>query len=82
MIQLLGLIAGTFVVIASLPQILQILKSKKTKDISLPMYVILNIGTFLWILYGFLTHQIAIIIPNVIFQVLNVIILYLKVKHG
>lgn len=81
-IQILGLIAGGFVVFASLPQILKIIKSKKTTDISLQMYVLLNIGTFLWIIYGFLTNQIAVLIPNIIFQIFSLVILYLKIKHG
>ncbi len=80
--QILGLAAGALIVFASLPQILKIIKSKSTKDISLAMYIILNIGTLLWVIYGFVTNQIVIIIPNLIFLVLNLIILYLKIKHG
>ncbi|MDD5415464.1 MAG: SemiSWEET transporter [Candidatus Daviesbacteria bacterium] len=78
----LGLIAGGFVVFASLPQILKIIKTKRTTDISLPMYIALNIGTFLWLVYGFLTQQMALIITNVIFQIFNLTILFLKIKHG
>lgn len=81
-VQTLGLIAGGFAVFASLPQILKIIKNKRTSDISLPMYIALNIGVFLWIVYGFLTQQVAIIIPNVIFQLFNLIILFLKIKYG
>lgn len=81
-VQVLGLIAGGFVVFASLPQILKILKTKRTSDISLPMYIALNIGTFLWIVYGLLTQQVAIIITNVVFQLFNLSILLLKIKHG
>ena len=80
--QTLGLIAGGFVVLASLPQILKILKSKKANDISLPMYIILNIGTFLWLVYGIATQQVSIIITNVILQLFNLTILFLKIKHG
>jgi MtN3 and saliva related transmembrane protein len=80
--QTIGLLAGALIVLASLPQILKILKTKKTSDISLPMYILINIGTFLWLVYGFMTNQIAVIIPNLIFQVFNLIILYLKIKHG
>lgn len=81
-ITVLGLVAGTLAVISSLPQILKIIKTKKTRDISLPMYVILNTATFLWIIYGVLSRQIAIIIPNTIFLVFNMTILYFKIKHG
>ncbi|MDD5147377.1 MAG: SemiSWEET transporter [Candidatus Daviesbacteria bacterium] len=81
-VEALGLIAGGFVVFASLPQILKIIKTKRTTDISLPMYIALNIGTFLWLVYGLLTQQMALIITNVIFQIFNLTILFLKIKHG
>ncbi len=82
LVQVLGLIAGGFVVFASLPQILKIIRTKRTNDISLPMYVALNIGTFLWIGYGFFTQQMPIIVTNIIFQTFNLTILFLKIKHG
>ncbi|MBI2613821.1 MAG: hypothetical protein HYW62_03535 [Candidatus Levybacteria bacterium] len=81
-ITVLGLVAGGFVVIASLPQIIKIITSKKTSDISLQMYILLNIGTFLWVVYGLITNQVAILIPNIIFQAFNLSILFLKLKHG
>lgn len=81
-IEILGLTAGGVIVCASLPQILKIIKSKQTRDISLPMYIFVNIGTFLWIMYGLFTHQPAVLIPNIIFQVFNLCILYLKIRHG
>ncbi len=81
-VQTLGLIAGGFVVFASLPQIFKIIKTKRTNDISLPMYIALNIGTFLWLVYGFLTQQIPIIITNILIQFFNLIILFFKIKHG
>lgn len=81
-VQILGLVAGGFVVCASLPQIFKIIKSKSAEDISLPMYIALNIGTFLWLIYGFVSQQPAIIVTNAIFQVFNLFILFLKIKHG
>lgn len=81
-VQTLGLIAGGIVIFSSLPQIFKIIKTKRTNDISLPMYIVLNIGTFLWIVYGFITQQLAIIITNAVFQILNLLILYLKIKYG
>lgn len=80
--EILGLLAGGFVVFASLPQILKIINTKRTNDISLPMYIALNIGTFLWLVYGFITQQIPIIITNIVFQLFNLIILFFKIKHG
>lgn len=81
-VQAVGFVAGAFVVCASLPQIFKIIQTRRTKDISLPMYIALNIGTFLWLIYGFMSQQTAIIVTNAIFQVLNLSILFLKLKHG
>lgn len=81
-IAVLGLVAGALTIASSLPQILHTINSKKTNDISLPMYILLLVGICLWLVYGFITHQIAIIIPNAIYFVLNSIILGLKIKYG
>ncbi len=81
-IQYLGLLAGGLVIVASLPQILKILQTKKTTDISLPMYIIQNIGIILWVVFGILSHSPAVAITNGIFLVLTLTILYLKIKHG
>ena len=81
-IQILGLVAGAFTVFASLPQIIKIIKTKQTKDISLPMYIILSFGILLWIIYGIIPSQASILITNIVFEIFNLTILFLKIKHG
>jgi MtN3 and saliva related transmembrane protein len=81
-ISIFGLVAGAFTIVSSLPQILKVIKSRKTADISLPMYILLVTGCLMWVVYGIVTSQIAIIIPNVIYFVFNSIILYLKIRFG
>lgn len=81
-IQILGLFAGAFVILGSLPQILKIIRTKSTKDISLPMYVLQNVGIAIWIVFGVLTHSLAVVVTNVIYFVFTLTILYLKIKHG
>lgn len=81
-IQFLGLLAGGLVIVASLPQILTIIKTKSTKDISLPMYVILNTGVVIWVIFGIITHSAAVAITNGVYLVFTLIILFLKIKHG
>lgn len=80
--EILGLIAGGFVISAALPQIIRILKTRDTTAISLPMYVMQSIGVILWIIFGFLTSSPAVIITNIIFQVLTLTVLFLKIRHG
>jgi MtN3 and saliva related transmembrane protein len=80
--QILGFIAGGLGVFAALPQIIKIIKTKKTRDISFSMYVIQNIATAIWLTFGIITNQISLIIINIIFQILNLTILILKIKNG
>ena len=81
-VSLLGFLAGALTLTASLPQIIKTLKTKRTKDISLPMYIILNIATFLWLVYGLLSNQPPVSVINGIYLVLNLTILSLKIRYG
>lgn len=46
------------------------------------MLVILMIGVSLWITYGILKNDIAIIITNVLSLILNTVVLILRIKYG
>ncbi len=81
-ISLIGFLAGGLNILAVLPQIVKILKRHHTKDISLPMYIVINIATFLWIVYGVLIHQPPVFVINGIYLLLNFTILILKIKYG
>jgi MtN3 and saliva related transmembrane protein len=81
-ITILGTIAGILTVTSSLPQILHTIIRKQTKDISLPMYILLTSGAGLWVIYGTVTRQMVIIVPNGIYFIFTMIILFLKLKYG
>jgi len=67
--------------IAFLPQVIKAWKSKHTKDISLIMFIVLTIGIFLWVVYGFLILSMPVIAANVVTFVLALTILILKLKY-
>ncbi len=81
-IAIIGLLAGTLTIISFLPQALKIVKTKKTKDISLVMYAVLATGLFMWMIYGVLTNNLPITLANSISFILAVIILVLKIRYG
>ena len=81
-ITIIGLLAAACTTIAFLPQVIKTVKTKKTKDISLLMYVILTTGILLWVVYGLLTIDLPIILANSITFVLALIVLMLKIIHG
>ena len=80
-ITVMGLVAAILTTISSLPQAIKIIKTKKTRDISLLMYIILTIGVFLWLVYGIMDYDLLIIFANSITLIIVVSILSLKIKY-
>lgn len=80
-ITLLGLVAAALTTTAFLPQAIKSYKTRQTKDLSLPMMVIQPSGNFLWLIYGVLTIQIALILANAITFIFAFSLLLLKIKY-
>ncbi len=78
---IIGLIAACLTTFAFLPQTLQVIRTKETKNISLNMYIAMTAGVILWLIYGILLSEIPIIIANLVTLVFSVIILVLKLKY-
>ena len=78
--RIIGIIAATLTTIAFFPQVIQVIKSKDTKSISLTMYILFVTGVLLWVLYGFYLNDLPIIIANSIVAVASTIILCYKIR--
>jgi MtN3 and saliva related transmembrane protein len=78
----IGLFAAACTTLSFLPQLIKIIRTKHTKDISLLMYLILGTGLFLWFVYGFLLRDLPIMIANGITFVLALAVVILRVKYG
>lgn len=78
----LGLVAGTLTTIAFLPQVIKAFKTKHTKDLSFPTFLLLALGIVLWLIYGILIRQIPIILANTAALILIGFILAMKIKYG
>ena len=78
---IIGYLAGIFVVTSLLPQFLKSCKTKSTGDLSLLRYTIYIIGVSLWIVYGFILPNGPMIIMNIIALAIALSILYLKLKY-
>jgi len=81
-IALIGLIAAICTTASFLPQVVKILKSRRTGDVSLLMYSILTTGLFLWLVYGILIKDVPLILANSISFTLSLSVLLLKIRHG
>ena len=79
---IIGLLAGLLTTLSFLPQIRKIYLTHRTRDLSLSCYLILAAGLLLWITYGILMRQVAIILPNSIIFILCMYIILMKRKYG
>ncbi|MBI1857415.1 hypothetical protein HY003_02640 [Candidatus Saccharibacteria bacterium] len=77
--ELLGYIGTVLTITAFLPQTLQTIKTRQTRDISLLTYIILVISALVWTIYGIGTHAAPIAITNSVVFLSSSVILFLKI---
>ena len=77
----IGLLAATLTTGAFLPQMLKTWQTKSARDVSFGMLITFIMGVFLWLIYGLMRQDIAIILANAITLLLNLMILWLKIKY-
>jgi MtN3 and saliva related transmembrane protein len=74
--------AAVLTTAAFVPQALHIIRHRETKAISLVMYVAFACGVALWLLFGYLIHNWAIMISNAITLALTLAIVGMKIRYG
>ena len=72
-------LVGTFIF---LPQAIKTIKTRETKSLSLPSFILISITNSLWLTYGLLTTNSAIILSQILVLPLSLIILAYKIKYG
>jgi MtN3 and saliva related transmembrane protein len=78
----IGYAAAVLTTASFVPQVAQILKTRDTRAISLPMYGAFTTGIALWLAYGVQLGAWPIIAANVITLSLALAILLLKLRFG
>jgi MtN3 and saliva related transmembrane protein len=78
---LIGILASIFTSIALLPQLIKIVKEKKSDGISYLMLSSLMLGLSLWIWYGIMKSDVIIIISNAFALCINITVVVLSVKY-
>ncbi len=79
---IVGLSAGLLCTVSFLPQVVKIVKTGRTKDISLLTFSLFSLGVFLWLVYGVMLGSYPMILTNVVMFILSVFIVFMKVKNG
>ena len=78
---IIGLLAGACTTSAFFPQMVQTLKTKHTKDISLGMYSLMTFGILAWFLYGLAIKDLPVILANGVAFIAAGIILVCKLTY-
>lgn len=77
----LGLLAGTITSSGFLPQIVRGYRTKKLDDVSYWMPLVLAIGMSLWLAYGLIINDFAIIATNIFGVACNVSLIGMKKRY-
>ena len=80
--QIVGLFAGICTASSLLPQLIKTIKEKKADAISKGMLFILMTGVSTWVVYGILRNDLPIIITNAFSLLLNIIMIFLRLKYS
>ena len=63
------------------PQLIKLIRDKKSEDISMGMLAMLFIGLILWIIYGVIKKDWVIIISNILSLIVNIAVSVLSLKY-
>jgi MtN3 and saliva related transmembrane protein len=81
MIEYVGYTAGSLTVLAFLPQVLKAWRTRRTRDLSWLMIMLLIGSGLLWLTYGVLTRDVPLIATNAGMVSLNFLILSAKLRY-
>jgi len=77
----IGLLAAFLTTFSFLPQAVLTLRTRRTDEISLGMYLMLNLGIVCWLLHGLKVDDIAVILANSVTLLFSMPILLVKVSN-
>lgn len=81
MADVVGYVAGAFIMVSFVPQVVRSWQTRSVGDLSLLMILATLAGTILWLVYGVIINAAPIIVMNVVFGVLVSVLLFLKVRY-
>ena len=62
----IGLIAAVCTTVSFVPQLIRVWRLRSAREISLTMFLVFSLGTFLWLLYGILIRSLPVILANAV----------------
>jgi MtN3 and saliva related transmembrane protein len=81
-IEALGLVAGLFGAIAPTLQAIKMIRTRRSADVSLAMFVVALLGATLWLVYGLLKAAPSIVFWNAVAIAMFALIVWLKFRFA
>ncbi|WP_018275490.1 SemiSWEET transporter [Teredinibacter turnerae] len=82
MTEVIGLIAACLTTFAFLPQALKVMRTQRTGDLSPVMYAAFVVGVVLWLFYGIMLGNTALILANAVTAIFAGIVFFFIVKNA
>ena len=79
--ELIGYIAGAFIMLSFVPQVWKSYKTKKVDDVSIWLIIASVIGAVFWEIYAFRINSSPLLIMNGAFGIIVIIQLILQIKY-
>lgn len=79
-LDILGFVAGLLTTAAFVPQVVQVVRSRSARDVSLATFVLMSIGVSLWLAYGLFMGALPVILANAVTLVLVASIVVCKLR--
>lgn len=80
-VSIVGFSAAALGMVAFFPQVLKVLKTKNTRDISLSSFSLVAATNFLWTVYGILRKDMPLTLANSVIFASVIIILLAKLRY-
>lgn len=81
-VEILGIVASIAGIISVLPQMIKVIRTRKTHDLSLWMWMLIDISTFAWLAHGLIYLSPGIILANSIILPTSLVITIYKLRLG
>jgi MtN3 and saliva related transmembrane protein len=78
---IIGTISAILTTTAFLPQVIKVLKTKQTKDLSYGMLIMQSTGNLMWIIYGFMINSTSLAVANILTFLLVFTIVIAKFRN-
>jgi len=78
---IIGVVASTCTAASLIPQLVKVLKEKKSESVSLGMLMVLFVGLGLWTYYGILKKDMIIILSNSFSFLINILLAIFAMKY-